>query len=300
VQANGLNAAGLVVGVAWRGGDGGPRGPMCAFLWDEDQIAELGVLGEERSSACAISDRRQVVGQFRNAEGRFLGFLWENGKTKGLAALDGRLSAATAVNNRGEAVGISTAAGRHEIACLWDVGGAPTDLGVLPGHEGSRANGINDRGLIVGVSGPGDSPGPDAQAVVWRDGVIHALAGACSVAMAVNAAGQIIGSALGGHACLWQDGAVYNLGSLPGHTASTASAINDAGDAAGSSGMGRCSDSRAALWRRGQVYDLNDLIPPDSGWVLQGASGINQRGQISGYGLRNGHRRSFLLSPVAP
>jgi len=29
---------------------------------------------------------------------------------------------------------------------------------------------------------------------------------------------------------------------------------------------------------------LNDLIPPDTGWELKGASEINEIGQITGYG----------------
>jgi hypothetical protein len=49
----------------------------------------------------------------------------------------------------------------------------------------------------------------------------------------------------------------------------------------------------------GTMRDLNDLIPPDSGWVLQRADGINDAGQISGYGSApNGSTRAFLLTPV--
>jgi hypothetical protein len=50
------------------------------------------------------------------------------------------------------------------------------------------------------------------------------------------------------------------------------------------------------------MYDLNDLVPPDSGWELWGAIAINDAGQIVGSGMRNGveHQRAFLLTPIIP
>ena len=40
------------------------------------------------------------------------------------------------------------------------------------------------------------------------------------------------------------------------------------------------------------------MIPAGSGWALQSANGINDRGQIVGTGLHNGHTRAYLLTPV--
>jgi probable HAF family extracellular repeat protein len=45
------------------------------------------------------------------------------------------------------------------------------------------------------------------------------------------------------------------------------------------------------------MQDLNSLIRPHSGWSLEEARAINQRGQIVGLGERNGHNRAFLLTP---
>jgi probable HAF family extracellular repeat protein len=45
------------------------------------------------------------------------------------------------------------------------------------------------------------------------------------------------------------------------------------------------------------LTDLNDFLPPDSGWTLIGASAINDQGQIVGYGQHNGQTRAFLLTP---
>jgi hypothetical protein len=46
------------------------------------------------------------------------------------------------------------------------------------------------------------------------------------------------------------------------------------------------------------MRDLNTLVPPDSGWVLHGASAINDSGQIVGWGYFNKELRGFLLNPV--
>jgi len=41
------------------------------------------------------------------------------------------------------------------------------------------------------------------------------------------------------------------------------------------------------------MRDLNDLIPAGSGWFLQRATGINDRGQIVGFGRHNGQTAVF-------
>jgi probable HAF family extracellular repeat protein len=48
------------------------------------------------------------------------------------------------------------------------------------------------------------------------------------------------------------------------------------------------------------MQDLNNLLAPDSDWTLASANGINDRGQIVGYGighLPNGPH-AFLLNPA--
>jgi hypothetical protein len=53
----------------------------------------------------------------------------------------------------------------------------------------------------------------------------------------------------------------------------------------------------AFLWRGDQMWNLNDLIDPASGWELLAAEGINNRGMIVGYGRLRAEIRSFLLVP---
>ena len=46
------------------------------------------------------------------------------------------------------------------------------------------------------------------------------------------------------------------------------------------------------------MVDGNDLIPADSGWALQDATGINDAGEIVGDGVIDGQDHAFLLTPI--
>ncbi len=46
------------------------------------------------------------------------------------------------------------------------------------------------------------------------------------------------------------------------------------------------------------MVDLNTLIGPASGWILNSANAINDLGQITGTGTFDGVNRAFLLTPV--
>jgi hypothetical protein len=46
------------------------------------------------------------------------------------------------------------------------------------------------------------------------------------------------------------------------------------------------------------MVDLNHLIDPDSGWILEVASAINAEGMIVGTGTFGGTSRAFLLRPM--
>jgi probable HAF family extracellular repeat protein len=54
----------------------------------------------------------------------------------------------------------------------------------------------------------------------------------------------------------------------------------------------------AFLWQNGRMIGLNNLIPTNSGWELEDAYNINNKGQIVGQGIHNGKYRSFLLTPT--
>jgi hypothetical protein len=84
---------------------------------------------------------------------------------------------------------------------------------------------------------------------------------------------------------------MQDLGTVPGsgNCTSGASAINDLGQVIG---------SPAFVWTKASgMQDLNRLISPNSGWVLQIATSINLWGQITGVGTINGKSHAFLLTP---
>ena len=55
---------------------------------------------------------------------------------------------------------------------------------------------------------------------------------------------------------------------------------------------------RALIWRGKTPMDLNNFIPKGSGWYLQAANSINDRGEITGQGLINGNVHAFVAIPV--
>ena len=92
-------------------------------------------------------------------------------------------------------------------------------------------------------------------------------------------------------------GKIHNLGTLPGGTNSGGYDLNDSNQIVGYSNTAS-STSDAMIWtQKGGMKDLNDLIPPNSGWVLVLANWINNKGQITGYGTINGENHAFLLTP---
>ncbi len=58
------------------------------------------------------------------------------------------------------------------------------------------------------------------------------------------------------------------------------------------------NNTHAVLWDKGSIKNLNNLIPPKSGWVLYSAQDINDQGEIVGDGRINGSYHAYLLTPV--
>jgi probable HAF family extracellular repeat protein len=187
-----------------------------ATLWHRGRITDLGTLGGRFSSARAINDNGVIVGRSDTAAGETHAVLWRNGAMTDLGTLGGAYSEAHAINKAEQVVGVSTTAGGAWHAFLWQAG-AMIDLGALPDPGDpnlgfhSSALGINEAGIIAGIA---DAPDGFGRAVIWQAGEIVDLGGAPggqgSSAMAVNGAGQIVGSSNLGrpgldptHATLW-------------------------------------------------------------------------------------------------
>jgi probable HAF family extracellular repeat protein len=84
---------------------------------------------------------------------------------------------------------------------------------------------------------------------------------------------------------------------LPGGTQSYAYAINNLGQTVGASDSS-ASGQLAVVFERGEVRDLNRLIPAGAGWLLTEAQDINDSGEIVGTGIVDGRVRAFLLVPT--
>jgi len=242
--------------------------------------------------ATGINDPRQVVGYTIPYSDLYQwGFL----STSAVTTLFGSSFPPTMVNgvsNTGRLVGqTGVLIGQ---ATSWKSGVA-TDLGALGGGAldySSSANGVNDRGQVVGWS-----------TTIPLDPDCHLDLVGCPI-----------------HAVLWgRNGGISDLGTLPGDTLSAASNINFFGQVIGSSGStlvgqgwggpggsGFQGDGGAVavigrpfIWStRNGMQDLNSLISTNSGWVLNSANGINIWGQIVGSGTLNGHAHGFLLTPT--
>ncbi len=134
------------------------------------------------------------------------------------------------------------------------------------------------------------------------------LGGTNSYALGINDLGQIVGDSLAGSATiptLWNNDASHTptaLPWLPGGSQASALAINRQGMVIGWSNTGAAPNVRKpVLWMNGRAIDITQTLDATGlGWSEIYVSGLNDRGQIVGTGLRNGQQRACLLNPVKP
>ncbi|WP_435015795.1 DUF3466 family protein [Tundrisphaera sp. TA3] len=128
--------------------------------------------------------------------------------------------------------------------------------------------------------------------------------------MDANNSGQVAG-AFGGvdesgsiQAFLYSPGGtMVGLGTLGGKE-SHGLGINNRGMVVGLSELADSAvmpfDTRAFVFDGHAMFNLNDLIPSDSGFLLTSATDINDAGQIAAYGLdATGYYHQILLTPQA-
>ncbi len=268
------------------------------FLWQDGVPTPLPLLGGNNGTVGSINNRGEAVGMVENG------------------VRDPDCPSKPALNGTGPQV-------LDFEAVIW--GPRPAEireLPPLPGDTVGMAFWINDNGQVVGATGscanttlPGLAAG--AHAVLWdKDGSVHdlgnlggtanpALLGVGNVAFAINNQGQVVGtSALSGntvhHAFLWtKEAGMQDLGTFPGDAVSAGLAINEVGLVVGASidGMG---NPRAMIWQNGAPSDLNTLVPTDTALYLLSSFGVNDAGEIVGFGVQKdtpNNLHAFLATP---
>ena len=332
-SANGVNNNGLVTGIEVL-----PNGDQHAFLWVNGRKKDLGTLGGPESAiTTAANENGTIIGEADTAAQdplaeNFCAFnnpnmflcllaIWRNGVIAPLPTLGGNNGEASGINNRGQAVGWAETATLDPSciapqvldfeAVVWDTQrGEVRELPPLPGDSIGAAGAINDKGEIVGTSGPTCqpfSPAIGAHIVLWYNGTpidLGNLGGSTNnVALGINNRGQVTGfSGLTGdttfHAFLWQNGVMTDLGTLPGDFSSVAFGINNRGQIVGQS----CDanfNCRGFLWEDGAMTDLNSLISAGSPLYLLAGEWMNSGGEITGaaFDQSTGATVPVLLTP---
>jgi probable HAF family extracellular repeat protein len=270
---------------------------------------------------CAYGTHRECVGA-----------VWQGGRFIGLPTLGGNNGTVGNVNSLGQIAGVTETAVsdpscasklpsqklRYQ-AVIW--GSDLRSVKRLPlfGNDTvSVGMWMNDKGQTVGISGvcTNTNPPPIAagpHAVLWEaDGTPVDLGNLGSTAvnapLAINNLGEVVGASSlrddstpfnGTVGFLWtRQHGMKNLGTLPGDVASAGAAINDAGEIVGVS-TDPTGNIRAVCWHNGKPVDLNTLVAAGSNLYLLWAAAINNRGEITGWGVdtSTGETHTFLAVP---
>lgn len=235
---------------------------------------DLGTLGGNNSDAYGINASGQVVGESEVTVGSFAVHAFRTAanspiqRSDDLGTLGGSQAGADGINASGQTVGFSYLADNttfhaFRTAATGKISDSGTDLGTL-GGDNSFAYAINDSGQVVGWAETAGNVTQDAfrtsaDGAVTAASDLSTLGGTTSEALAINAIGQTVG---------------YSL-----------------------TNENRSQDA-FFVDVTGAMQDLNSLIAPGSGWQLTEADGINNSGQITGYGTINGLPNAFLLTPI--
>jgi probable HAF family extracellular repeat protein len=183
-RAGGINRSGTVVALARL-----TNGSFNAVLINDLTMTPLGTVGGSFSVGYALSDEGHATGESATPNGQTHAFLYGNGMMQDLGTLPGGTrSVGFGVNNNGEVVGNSdsslngpcwrskppcrsTRATVYRNGQMVDLGGFTEFVDLV-----SSANGINDRGEIVGSSELFDADGfTTLGAFVFMDGRMENL-----------------------------------------------------------------------------------------------------------------------------
>jgi probable HAF family extracellular repeat protein len=281
-----INDSGVIVGTA-------PKHK--AALWNEKTgVKEISVpAGFSLAEGIGINNRGDVIGLATNdASSKRQAFVYRDGK---LLLLPGSESKATAMNDAGDISGEATLPKREvSSAVLWKKQSA-IDLG---GCCGGTATTLNNHGQVAGQIY--DDQGRYS-AFLWdsKHGLQHiGPSNTFSSAVTINDSGHIVIQEFTRHGVfLYADGKLAPLDLSPKFP-SRPRTMNNCDAIVGS--FGPFADAeRAFTWDPSRGFrDLNDLIPANSGWKLEAATSINNKGEIVGWGdYKHADDAGFLLIP---
>jgi probable HAF family extracellular repeat protein len=204
------------------------------------------------------------------------------------------------------------------VAVLWE-GGKVTDLGTVPGGTESLGVAVNSRGQVVGFSSNDISDSfsiagfpTQTRAFLWQKGAMRdlgTLGGPDALAGCINESGQVVGFSYTdsnvnpvtqlptGHAFLWQDGEMTDLGTLGGTLSGSfvgniLCGINNRGQVVGASNLAGDLVVHPFLWSKTEgMKDLGTL-----GGTFGHPDWINDAGEVVGYATTAGDLvgRAFL------
>jgi probable HAF family extracellular repeat protein len=296
--ANKVNNRGEVVGISARR-VGSENFRNRAFLYRNGRLTALGTLDGVGSAAFNLNDNGDVVGMTYRADGRYVPFLYTGGQMTNLEALTGvsgvwQLTPA-AINNAGKIVGSAYDRQSGASVPFYYTG---SQLILLTNHPpgiypSGSAGDINESGLACGASDLGMARYVAvyiSETAVIPIPLVQTVPGE-TYGWAVNNSGHLLGG-LNGNNFIYHDGELTLLGPFREQYQAWARDMNDSDDVVGD------NEQVPFLCHGRAIYYLNEHIREHSGWLLQGAYGLNNRGQITGFGLHHKKTRAYLLTPM--
>ena len=322
--ANTITDSGQIVGSKIFGGPG-----RHAAFWPNSQspAIDLGTLpGFTTSTALDINPGGEIVGLAQNSDfSDVRPLFWASSQSApielpGLPV--GLVGEAFHINAVGQIVGIFFALGGSEQqAVFWSkTNAAPVHLRDLSDQfPHSFASSINASGNILGHGCDADfvechvafwassASTPVALASPAGEFIYTDIGLVSGFSPSLNNAGSMVGFAYKAdfsetRAVFWASSSSppVILSTSEEFINGTGEGISDRGQIVGEAYNRDFSDLHAFMWpsSTNQGIDLNTLIPPDLGWELVVARGINNRGDIVGAGFLNGALHAYALIPV--
>ncbi len=274
-QALGINPSGVMVGAATISGVDGYIG----LLWNGPDAAPtvlqgLGGVGSPGTAARAINAAGQVTGWSMGRDNFMHAVRWG---TDGSPLDLGRFAYGNAINAEGQIAGLRTDPVLGYTSFLYTDAWAMISIG--PTHKGEAAD-INDLGWVTGYFR--QTSGSD-HAYLWKPPESEPDLrdwGADTTILDVG-------------------GTFLDLGGL-GSYGSNAYGINNVGWIVGRTSVPVGPYYHAFLYIGDKMYDLNDLVTPDSGYTFDYAIDVTDEGYILAHGKDpEGKYGYFLLGPGA-